>query len=149
MKEEKTVDINNARKAEQIRVMRQIIADGKDPFAWENLPLYHSNEILKKGKFWLVTENQWSYDNARVQLLFIYKENVSSPGEVSDEAFNELFAFFRLFTEKYQIIGGALCMRFGSTQYSGASVNHLHAQIISPQEGTQCTYWIGSQKTEN
>ena len=35
--------------------------------------------------------------------------------------------------KKYKIKGGALAMRFGDTNYTGASVAHLHFHIISPK----------------
>lgn len=145
-KKEETVDLSNARKEEQIQTMGKIIENGEDPFDWEILSKYHIKPILKKGSFWLVTENQWPYDNARVQLLFIYKDNVPDMSQLPADAFTELLALIQEFSEQYSIVGGALGMRFGKTQYSGATVNHLHAQLISPKEGVQCTFWIGSQK---
>jgi len=144
--EKKTVDIGNARTAEQINVMQQIIAAGDDPFSWENIAKYHKREILKKGAFWLVTENQWPYKNSRVQILFIYKENATTISELPGDAFKELLEFTQEFSEKYDVLGGGLCMRFGKTEYSGATVLHLHAQLISPEENTQCIFYIGSQQ---
>lgn len=145
-KKGKTVNLNNARVLEQVKVMEQIIADDVDPFSWDHIEKYHKRPILKKGEFWLVTENQWPYKDSKVQLLFIYKDNISTINNLPGDSFKELLELAQEFSEKYNILGGALGMRFGNTKYSGATVNHLHAQIISPQEGAQCTFWIGSQQ---
>ena len=147
-KNEQKVNINNARLDEQVKVMERIITDGTDPFDWNTLEQYHKRPILKKTQFWLVTENQWPYKDSRTHLLFIYKDNVDSVKELPGEAFKDLLELVQEFSEKYNIPGGALGMRFGNTQYSGATVNHLHAQLISPQEGAQCTFWIGSTKNK-
>jgi len=36
------------------------------------------------------------------------------------------------FTGENKIPGGTFIMRFGDTRYTGASVSHLHANLISP-----------------
>jgi len=35
--------------------------------------------------------------------------------------------------KKWKIRGGGVAMRFGKTDYTGASVSHLHFHIISPE----------------
>jgi diadenosine tetraphosphate (Ap4A) HIT family hydrolase len=144
----KKVDIDNARNEEQTNVMRQIIAAGDDPFSAENLEKYHKKPILIDAMFWKVTENQWPYPNIAHHFLLIHKENVSSLEEVSGEAFKELLLLSQQLIMEFNIPGGALAMRFGETNRSGATVVHFHAQLICPKEGEQSIFYIGSQKTK-
>jgi len=130
--ESKTVDLTNARKKKQVKIMKEIIAQGCCPFCKEHLFKFHEKPIIKEGKFWLLTENQWPYNNAKVQFLFISKKHIENISEIEPEASAELIRLASWAIRKYGIKGGAICMRFGNTKYSGATVKHLHAQLIEP-----------------
>jgi diadenosine tetraphosphate (Ap4A) HIT family hydrolase len=130
------VDPANSRSGEQAAVMEQIVADGICPFCLDSdghLPKgYHQKPILKEGRFWLLTENQWGYKNARIKLLAILKVHVERLADLDPEAAKELIELGQWAEKEFQLRGGALCMRFGETKYSSATVLHLHAHIISP-----------------
>jgi diadenosine tetraphosphate (Ap4A) HIT family hydrolase len=149
--ESKTVDLINARKKRQIKVMKEIIAQGCCPFCKEHLFKFHEKPIIKEGKFWLLTQNQWPYNNVQVQFLIISKKHIENISEVEPEASAELMKLAAWAMKKYRIKGGAICMRFGSTKHSGATVKHLHAQLIEPDLNRlnykPIRFYIGS-KTE-
>lgn len=144
---ENFVENNNSRLEEQRRVMEEIIKNGDDPFSKENIYKYHSKPIIKEGKHWFVTESQWPYKNKKNQILFITNENIYDIKDLPNEAYSELLELAKWCVEKFEMKGGALCMRFGDYLVSGASVKHLHAQLIEsdPEQG-QVTFWIGGQK---
>ncbi len=126
------VDIENARVDEQKQVMKEIIDQGHCPFCLENLRLYHKKPILKEGKFWVLTPNQWPYDNTRVHLLAISTTHVETLGELNPEAGSELIELLSWAEKEYQAAGGGFAVRFGDTNYSAGTVKHLHAQFIIP-----------------
>jgi ATP adenylyltransferase len=126
------VDLDNARLDEQRAEMERIIEAGHCPFCPENLPLYHKAPNLKDGKYWIVTPNQWPYENVKMQLLAIYKTHAESLTDLDPDAGEELLRFFSEIVEEHQIPGGALCMRFGDTDHSAGTVKHMHAQFIWP-----------------
>lgn len=128
----KFVDLDNAREDEQRAVMEQIINAGHCPFCRENLAKYHKKEILQEGRFWLLTENQWPYDFTKVHLLAIYKEHAENLSELNPKSGEELLRLMQWAEKQYQVPGGAWAMRFGSTEYSAGTVNHIHVQFISP-----------------
>ena len=113
-------------------VINQIQKDGVCPFCPESLAKYHKNPILKEGKFWLLTDNLYPYEGAKYHELLIHKEHITSFSEISKEAWDELKDFITSFTDEKKIPGGTFFMRFGDTRYTGASVNHLHANLVSP-----------------
>lgn len=125
------VNVNNARKDEQIEVMQKIAAEGHCPFCEENLRLYHQQPILKEGHFWLVTLNQWPYEHTKHHLLLIYRQHATCLADLDPAAGEELFTFARELEKEYQIAGGGLAMRFGDTDYSAGTVNHVHVQLIA------------------
>ncbi len=126
------VDIDNARLDEQKQVMEKIVAEGHCPFCLENLTKYHKKPLLKDGKYWIVTENQWPYENVKLQLLAIYKTHAENITELDPAAGEELLRFFSEIIQENNIPGGGFAMRFGDTDYSAGTVKHMHAQFIWP-----------------
>ena len=126
------VDLDNAREDEQRQVMQQIIDDQSCPFCLENLRKYHKQQILKEGQYWLLTPNQWPYEFTQHHFLAILKEHAEKLSEVPPEAGTELFEMIAWLEKEYQIPGGGVAMRFGDTNYSAGTVNHLHVQFIVP-----------------
>lgn len=128
------VNMDNARHDDQRQVMQDIQDAGVCPFDEEHLIKYHTPPILRQGKHWTLTPNQWPYEHTRVHLLAIARQHVESVDELPDGAGEELFEHMRWAIKEYNIDFGGLAMRFGDVKHSGASVNHLHAHIIVPDK---------------
>lgn len=126
------VDLDNAREADQLEVMKRIIDDGGCPFCQENFYKYNLQPTLKMGKYWLATTNQWPYDHTKHHFLLIHLEHIENITEMSSDAGAELIEMTKWLINEYQIPGGGLVTRFGDTNYSAGSVVHLHAQLIQP-----------------
>ncbi len=132
-KPKKFVEVSQSRLPEQLNVMKKIVEDGVCPFCPENLHNYHKEPILKEGKFWLLTKNQWPYENVKNQLLAIYKTHIEHISEMNPEAGKEIIELFQWGAKEFNMPGGAMAMRFGSNpEYGnyGSSVLHLHAHLI-------------------
>ena len=128
----KLVNIENAREGEQMKVMEQILSANHCPFCPDNLKKYHKQPIIKEGKYWLLTKNQWPYKNTKVHLMAIYTKHAQKLSEIDEEAGKELLEFFKWAEKEFEIAGGGFSMRFGDTDYSGGTVSHIHAQFIMP-----------------
>jgi len=126
------VDLDNARLDEQRQVMQEIVSQEHCPFCMENLRKYHKQQILKDGKYWILTPNQWPYDFTKVHLLAILKEHATTLAEIPAEAGHELFEMMTWAEKEFKTPGGAIGMRFGDTSHSAGTVNHIHAQFIIP-----------------
>jgi len=126
------IDVDNAREADQRQVMEDIALAEHCPFCRKNLIKYHKQPILKEGKFWLLTRNQWPYKNTRHHFLLIYKSHATKLSELSPAAGQELFAIAAEVERDFKLQGGGLAMRFGDTDYSAGTVNHIHVQLIEP-----------------
>jgi len=142
------VVVKHARSDDQKRVLKGIVEDDVCPFCQENLAKYHKNPIVIDGKHWLVTENQWPYDNAVLQILIIAKRHVETVSDLTAEEWHDWTNMLSDAVERYGITSGAVCMRFGNPIESGASVLHLHSQIIvsDPNAKDPVRYKIGSRK---
>lgn len=128
------VNPRNSRTDRQRQTMEEILKQGICPFCPENLLRFHGRLILKQTRHWVLTENQWPYENTRVHLLAIYRtRHIESIGEMEPRAGRELIRLAKWVEQSYGLPGGALAlgMRFGDTETSGATVRHLHAQILS------------------
>lgn len=126
------ININNARKKDQIEVMQKIANQAHCPFCEENLRLYHKEPILKETKHWLVTKNQWPYKHTKYHFLLIYKKHITKLAELETTAGSELFKLVKELEQEYQFEGGGFSMRFGDTDFSAGTINHLHVQLVIP-----------------
>ncbi|MFA6295205.1 MAG: hypothetical protein WC666_02150 [Candidatus Paceibacterota bacterium] len=131
----KYIITDNVRREDQKKVMAEIETANHCPFCTENLSKYHKNPILKEGKFWILTDNQWPYEKIKHQLLAIYKTHIEHISEMDPDAGRELIELFKEEAMKRNIPGGGLAMRFGSNPEHGSygnSVLHIHAHLIEP-----------------
>ena len=113
-------------------VIKKIIADGVCPFCPKNLKKYHKRPIIKTGAHWILTDNMYPYKGALHHLLLIHKKHIEHVSRLSPAAWKELQMLIDFITKKRRIKGGTLLIRFGEPAYTGASVTHLHANLISP-----------------
>lgn len=130
----KFINMTAVRREDQKGVMEEIKNQGHCPFCRENLDKYHKNPILKEGKFWLLTENQWPYEKVKHQILAIYKTHVEHIKDLDPEAGSELLQMFAEEAEKRNMDGGGVAIRFGKSEHGnyGSSVLHIHAHLVEP-----------------
>lgn len=126
------VDLDNARVPEQIAEMEVILESGHCPFCPEHLGKHHPLDTLKEGKYWLLTPNQWPYEHTKVHLLAIYKTHAEDLSELDPASGAELIELLQWAQKEFDVKGGGWAMRFGDTNYSAGSVQHMHAQFIQP-----------------
>ena len=113
-------------------VIQKIIKDGVCPFCPKNLTRYHKKPIIKTSRYWILTENMYPYPGAKHHMILIHKKHIESIADISPAVWSELLELMRAETKKRAIAGGTFYIRFGNTSYTGASVTHLHANLISP-----------------
>lgn len=112
------------------KIISQIIADGVCPFCPEHFSKYHTKKILRAGKYWLVTFNMNPYEGARWHFLFVHRTHIEKIESVSAPAWKELLTHIQWLVKKYKMPGASMFLRFGDSNRTGASVSHLHAQMI-------------------
>lgn len=127
----RTVNLSHARTEFQRNVMKKIVRDKVCPFCMEHFLTYHTKPILTDGKYWVLTENFEPYKGTRHHLLAVSKKHVEHFEDLLPAAQSELFKLFADEAKKRKIVGGAIFMRFGDTDYTGGTVEHLHAQLIT------------------
>jgi len=107
---------------------------GKCPFCPDNFK-YHKEPILKKLNGWFITKSSWPYKNSQKHFLIIspvHKENLA---QLTFKDINSVLSLSKWATKEFEIKGGALTLRFGDTNFTGATVSHLHAHLIYPAKG--------------
>ncbi len=110
-------------------VIAKIAEDGVCPFCPENLAKYHKKPVTEK-KHWLVTDNMYPYKPSRYHRLLIHKAHIAHISELTTEAWTELREIIKDESVRAGVTGGTFIMRFGDTRYTGASVTHLHANLV-------------------
>lgn len=127
------VSINNAgARGGYKKTLEKIRRDGVCPFCPEHLIRYHRKPILNQGRWWTLTENGYPYRGARHHLLIIHRAHIENLADIAPAAWRELLRMTQSETKKRGMDGGTFYIRFGDTSATGASVAHLHANLISP-----------------
>lgn len=128
------LDLKNARKDEQIAVMKKIISDGVCPFCHDFVakekPAYHPNPVLIETDFWVVTRNAWPYEHTKEHLVIIIKRHILMPEEMEEEEISDLWNIVKKIKQSLGITHSTFLMRSDSTGMTGATVQHLHAQLV-------------------
>lgn len=131
---EQHVNLHNARHDDQLEVMKNIIDDGVCPFCIESLRKYHKKPILEEGTHWIVTSNQWPYENTDAHFLLIARKHIQTITELPGGAFEELGDHIKNLITDNDLDYGGVAMRFGDVRYTGATVNHLHAHVLQAKK---------------
>jgi diadenosine tetraphosphate (Ap4A) HIT family hydrolase len=147
------INLDQARSDAQRKVMEKIQVDGVCPFCMEHLKEYHKEPTLKETEHWILTKNQWPYENVKTQLLAIHKTHIEHLSELEKGSAEELFDLFKWGAKEFNMPGGAVAIRFGSNPEHGnygSSVLHLHAHLIEPDlqnpAGEKIKFKIGHPK---
>jgi len=133
MDDHKHVNTDNARSEDQKSALGKIKEGNFCPFcSREYMETEHPHPIILENDYWFATKNRWQYEGAKVHLLLVYKGgHLTHPKEISDGAWMNLREITNQLCDQFSIPGGTFLMRFGDSQYTGATVTHLHAQIVS------------------
>lgn len=138
----KVVDPTNARDEEYKEVITKIMAEGKCPFCPENFK-YHKEPILREMGDWFLTKASWPYENAEHHFLIIGKKHKENLDALFSFDMYVVLALAKHAVQDFKLEGGALTLRFGDTEYTGATVCHLHFHLIIPQKGKTVNFPIG------
>lgn len=126
------VDPTKAGSKDYEKELREIEATGECPFCQGNMK-WHSRPIIIDKKGWFATENQRPYKNAKIHILLICKKHKTEFSELTSEDLGGVLVIIKELIAKFDIQGGGLTIRFGKTQYTGATVKHLHFHLIVPE----------------
>ncbi len=131
MKKINQVNIAHSRNKKYKKLLEKISEANVCPFCQTHLTTYHEKPLLKKTSDWILTENMNPYDGTKIHLLFILKRHAKNILDLKNTEIKNLFKLIKWSIKKYKIPGGSVIIRFGDTDYTGGSVSHLHAQLVS------------------
>jgi len=79
----------------------------------------------------LIADATYPYENAKYHFILVYHDHVESLSRVGAEAWQEFKETVDWMVKLKNIPGATLICRFGDTDCTGGSVNHLHASLVS------------------
>lgn len=129
------VDPANARAQGYRDVIEKIADEGECPFCEtsSNFLADHTQPIIAQNAHWFLTYATWPYENTKTHYLVILRRHIAHMVNMLPAEWTSLASLVHQFTFDQEIPGGAFTMRFGPTEYTGATVVHLHAHIIVPE----------------
>lgn len=125
------LNFNNARTPEQLKKMLELKKNGVCLFCEKNKNITHGHPVELSGKHWSLVKNDFPYEGTKVHYLLIHKKHIKSVSEMSPKASEEMIILIQKISKKYSLPGLSFFMRSGDTNYTGSSIDHLHAHIIS------------------
>jgi diadenosine tetraphosphate (Ap4A) HIT family hydrolase len=134
------LDLKNARSKEYADAMKKIITDEVCPFCHDfvekAIPAYHPNPIIVENDSWVATRNGWPYANTKEHLIFVIKRHIYTPEEMTEKEMLDFWDIVKQSKQQLEITHSTIFMRSASTGKTGATVRHLHAQmVVSSGEG--------------
>jgi diadenosine tetraphosphate (Ap4A) HIT family hydrolase len=113
------------------KAMKEIVAAGVCPFCPENFK-WHTKPILRGDGNWFITENFRPYANAKYHFVIINKAHYENLKDIKSSDLVSIFNLANWAVKKFKIKGGGVTLRFGDSDFTGATVTHLHFHLISP-----------------
>lgn len=106
-----------------------------EDFCRGKTPTFHPNPIIRDLTYWALTKCFPEIKGTKEHFLVVSKlldEEGRHPlfPVLPKEAWAELGELLAWTVGEYKLPGGAFFFRFGDTDYTGASVSHLHGQIV-------------------
>lgn len=128
----KTVDITNSGARKDYRkTLEKIAAGGYCPFCEKYFKLNHPKPIIEANAHWIASPSNWPYKGAKRHFLLITRKHIERADDLSPKQWAALHDLFSTLIKRYKLPGASVVIRSGNTAYTGASVNHLHAHLIS------------------
>lgn len=125
------INRKHAKSDEYGQVLDEIIETGQCPFCPEYFK-YHKKPVLKERGNWLITESSWPYPGSEYHYLIVSKVHKETINDLTSEDLVSVHGLSQWISKEKKIPGGALIIRIGDTEYTGATVAHLHFHLISP-----------------
>ena len=125
------MNMSNARLPEQLKKMKELQKAGVCLFCKRNFIRYQTAPVIREKKWWLIRKNDYPYDGSRIHLLLIYKKHINSVDKISKNGMIEFLDHVKWVKNKFKIPGSTFLIRSGDNKYTGATITHLHAHIVS------------------
>lgn len=138
------INTKNTRTEAQKEVMLQIKKDNICPFCEPHLKKYHTKNV-NTFEYWHVTDNAYPYQETSHHKLLILKRHITNITDMYHCEWKELGNIIKEIVDSHGIAGGAVCFRFGDTELSGGTVEHLHAHVIEPGRKSKVRFSVGSK----
>lgn len=135
----KLLDVENARVPKQKKQMEEILQKGICPFCPEHFKDNHEAPVFFENSYWFITKNDYPYDGAKTHLLIIHKAHIESLSELSMSSMISFHSALQWVNSNFDLPGGTLLMRFGDMSYTGATIAHLHAHIVTGEKKRENT----------
>ena len=123
-------NFDTARVQAQKEKMERLARENICAFCPQHLAEFHDNPVEFQTKYWVVTKNDYPYENASVHLLIIPTEHVSTVSELSEAAQAEYLKVVSRVEKEFALKSYGIAMRSGDFRYNGGSVKHLHAHVL-------------------
>lgn len=116
------------------KTIADIIEAGICPFCPETF-LWHPWPILHRIGSWAITRSGWPYENTEHHFLIIGDKHITTDIAMTIGDGEAVRLLTKWAVERFNLKGWGRISRSGDTDYTGATVQHLHFHFIQPKLG--------------
>lgn len=118
------------RSLEQIWQMEYLEQRQACVFCEDHFKKEHREPIEIETKHWMVTKNDYPYDNTKLHLLYVPKKHANKLSDLAPEALAELPEVLKKIEQHFKLRSYGQFMRVGDFRFNGATVHHLHGHVL-------------------
>lgn len=134
------VDLAKTRSPEQLEEYERIQEAGICPFCPEHRSEYAEGVEVSTGEDWWLFENNWPYKNTRRHVMAVTQQHGTYLEDFDPSIGSDLFSQLRELEASDGYTLASLNARFGFVLWTGASVAHLHAHLMVPEDPSGDTF---------
>jgi ATP adenylyltransferase len=121
-------NLDNSRTAEQLARMQQLERSEVCLFCPEHLG--SEQQVEYSTQWWSVTGNRYPYAGTKLHLLLVPRQHVRDMIDLDQLAQADFWQVLRWVRENYGLTFYGFGVRNGPFQYTGSTVEHLHAHVM-------------------
>lgn len=125
------VEPSNGRSPKYRSELQEILTTGVCPFCPQGKTI-NTQAVLRKTDYWYATPNAYPLKNSLFHFMITPWRHITNVNDISTAEWQDFVQLRRWLTNQYNLTGDALYVRSGEPLVTGASVAHLHWQIIVP-----------------
>lgn len=131
-------DLDRTRTPAQRAAYEKTVGKGVCPFCGptDAMPEEIRRRMIYTRRYWRAWHNPFPYSGHASHIVLAPYEHIEQPGDLIPAAMEEWLELNVDLIEALGLPGGGLVMRFGSHEYKGGSITHLHSHIQVPDRKT-------------
>lgn len=122
--------LGNSRNDEQLAEMIRLERQSKCLFCSDELGADPVNRVLARTDSWIITENRYPYQGAKLHLLLVPVQHVTDIVDLPEDALMDFWAALKWIKASFRLDFYGLGIRCGDCRFTGGTIRHVHVHVV-------------------